>query len=157
MEFIDTYNMDFVREFMLDDEIWDYVAQDSATKESYIPECNKNKMWLTCLDREMIIGVISLTSDGHSAVKMHPCMMKECRNKSREMIKEFLKWFCLFMPNHIQKLNVCIPFSRKIVYNLAKKCGFIDEGINRKSFLKNGQWYDQWYLGLTRSEIEGML
>jgi RimJ/RimL family protein N-acetyltransferase len=57
----------------------------------------------------------------------------------------------------MQKVNISIPKTRRIVYNLAKNVGFKDEGVNRMSFTKNGKTHDQWLLGLTRKEIRGML
>ena len=56
-------------------------------------------------------------------------------------------------PEFINKMIVSIPFCRKIVYNTAIKTGFIEEGVNRQSFLKDGVFYDQWDLGLTKNEI----
>ncbi|MCP4340185.1 MAG: hypothetical protein GY799_15160 [Desulfobulbaceae bacterium] len=52
------------------------------------------------------------------------------------------------------KLSVDIPVRNKDTYYFTRKFGFIDEGINRKSFMRDGVLHDQYRLGITRKEAE---
>jgi hypothetical protein len=68
---------------------------------------------------------------------------------------EFFAWFDT-LPDQCIKLVASIPFCYENVYNASKRVGFIDEGVNRKSYRKHGKVWDQWNIGLTRDEIKGL-
>ena len=70
-------------------------------------------------------------------------------------MKKFYQW--VLEIKTINKVISIIPENQKKVYNFAKKVGFIDEGVNRHSYKRDGNIYDQWYLGITRNEIEDYL
>ena len=52
--------------------------------------------------------------------------------------------------------QICVCYPE--VYNFAlKHFGSKNEGLNRASFLKNGQYQDQYMLGATRQEFKAFL
>ena len=138
---------------MLTDEVWDNFSDDMADKEYYEIEISSRKLWVKVDISGDFAGVVLMENYNLSTIKIHPYLMKEFKAYSRDLIRLILKVF-LKSPPFINKLVVEIPTNRKIVYNLAKKIGFVDEGINRKSFLKDGVFLDQWNLGLTKDEVK---
>lgn len=50
----------------------------------------------------------------------------------------------------VHKLVAAIPVTDKQVLRYAQRVGFQREGINRASFLRNGELLDQTYVGLQR-------
>ena len=156
MILINTKDSELIKSFMLTDEVWLSFTDDMSTKESYEPDLGTRAAWLKVIIDNKIVGLVLMDNYNLTTLKLHPYILKEYRNQSRELIKRALSIF-LKTPEFINKIVVEIPFHRKIVYNLAKKIGFVDEGINRKSFLSGGVYYDQWNLGLTKEEVKGLL
>lgn len=151
-----TEDPELVRNFMIQDEVWDTFTDDLSVKDKYIPDFSSKSLWLKVVIDGELIGAILVENENLSTLRIHPCLSKPYRIMIREVFNSLFK-IILNTPFFINKIVVSIPFSRRIVYNTAKKIGFKDEGINRESFLKNGIFYDQWNLGLTKEEIKGLI
>tara|TARA_R110002110_G_scaffold98554_2_gene252168 strand:- start:72 stop:542 length:471 start_codon:yes stop_codon:yes gene_type:complete len=156
MLLINTKDAKLIEDFMLKGEIWDSFTDDMSDKDNYSADLGTSSAWLKVVIDEEVVGLVLIDNYNLTTLKMHPYLLKDYRKYSRKLIKRVLSIF-LKTPDFINKLVVEIPFHRRIVYNLAKKVGFIDEGINRGSFLKGSVYYDQWNLGLTKKEIKGLL
>ena len=141
---------------MLQQDIWNTFADDLSSKGEYKPDVSTKSAWLKVIIDDEVAGLVLLDNYNLTTLKLHPYMLKKYRKYSRDLIKRVLGIF-LKTPDFINKLVVEIPFNRRIVYNLAKRIGFKDEGINRQSYLKDKTYYDQWNLGLTKKEIKGIL
>lgn len=145
-----TTNMDAVREILLIPEVWERAAEENIDPQSYYPGYDDLNAWLVVMEDDKAIGVILVSRETQIAVRMHPYMLPEHMTKGREMMKAFYKWF---MNTGFQKVNVTIPMTDKKLYNFAKKVGFEDEGVNRQSYLRDNETFDQWNLGATKQEI----
>ena len=156
MKLINTKDYELIKDFMLKDEVWDLFSDDMSDKDNYKPDSSTRACWLKVVIDDEVVGLVLMDNYNLTTLKLHPYVLNKYRKHSRELIKRCLNIF-LKTPEFINKLVVEIPFHRKIVYNLAKKTGFIDEGINRASFLKGGKYFDQWNLGLTKEEIKCLL
>ena len=53
-----------------------------------------------------------------------------------------------------KKVIVFIPIINKNVKMFALRIGFKEEGLNRQSYIKNGDIIDQWLMGMTQKEIK---
>jgi RimJ/RimL family protein N-acetyltransferase len=73
------------------------------------------------------------------------------------MIKAFLEWFLTNSKEDANKVNVKIPTFNKVGKNMALKIGFKEEGIDRQSYQRDGKFYDQYLLGITKNEIKEVL
>lgn len=139
---------------MLKGEVWKTYNCDILTKDSFM--VNSGDLWLNVVSNSCFIGLVRLSNYNNYTLELHPYLLAEHKAKCREVINEVFKLFLTF-PSFINKLIATIPFSRKIVYNLAKKTGFQDEGINRKSILIDGVYLDQWNVGITKEEVKEIL
>jgi RimJ/RimL family protein N-acetyltransferase len=151
-----TTDMILVKAIMTDNVIWDESTEDNMNKDLFSPGYDGLSGWLLCEINGNIAGLILVHHDNNTTIKIHPYLFNEYRKYGRKMMIEFFKWF-LKLDKTIKKVIVSIPFNRRIVYNFAKKVGFKDEGINRKSYFKNGETHDQWLLGLTKKEIKRLV
>jgi len=50
--------------------------------------------------------------------------------------------------NEIKKINLEVRVDNKAAIKLYEKCGFLEEGINRRSMLIDGEFVDTVYMGL---------
>ena len=156
LKLIRTFNVELIKAFMLQPEVWDNFTDDMSDRKQYDPEINSGRLWLFVMDGFNLVGTILLENTNLNTLSIHPCLLKSHSKYIREVFNSLFK-LLINTPDFINKFVVSIPFSRRIVYNCAKKIGFIDEGINRESFLKNSIFYDQWLLGLTKREIKGLI
>ena len=156
MIFINSKDSKSIIDFMTSDEVWNNFSDDMSEKANYEPDLSARSLWLKVMIDNNMAGMVLMENYNLSTLKLHPYLLKAHKSHSRELIKELLSLF-LKTPDFVNKLVVEIPTHRKIVYNLAKKTGFVDEGINRGSFLKDGVFLDQWNLGLTKKEVEKLI
>ena len=151
-----TFDMGLVHRLIQDDEIWNTMAEDGISKEVFYPSFDSMSCWLLAKDGDEVIGVVLIHNDNSKSIKIHPYILPEHKGKGKPMAKAFYKWLVENCKG-IAKVIITIPFCYKRVYLFAKVAGFIDEGINRMSYCKDGKMYDQWNLGLTIDEIERLL
>lgn len=92
------------------------------------------------------VGIIMAMYRTLTVMDCHISVLKECRGACTG---EFMEWAEYWVKNNtdIKKLTVCIPEFNEAAIKRAKKSGFKFEGINTKSFLKDGELIDQVYLG----------
>jgi RimJ/RimL family protein N-acetyltransferase len=140
-----------VKAFISDPEMWDQISQDNDDPEDF--GLDEAGFWLRAIEGGELIGYLGFYQLQGIKVEFHPCIVKKHRKKyAVEAINKALEY--AFNIDGIEKVNAVIPFSHNGVHNFALKVGFLDEGINRQSFLKNGIIYDQWYMGMTRGDHE---
>lgn len=151
-----TTDMDLVRSILIAPEIWEQAAEDGVNQDDYYPGYDALSAWLLCEVDDEPIGLILVHHESSSVLNIHPYLKHKFKRKGRAMMTEFFNWF-VSLPESACKVNVTIPFNRKVVYNFAKKVGFKDEGVNRMSYKKAGVIYNQYRLGLTRDEIKGLI
>ncbi len=143
-----THDLELVKRFMTLDEVWELCADDGVNKDNYSPPYGSDKAWLCAWEGLQVIGMIYVHNQTSNTIQMHPYLLKGHKHKVRELGELFFNW-AWSLPN-IHKVNVTVPFIYHKLRNCCLKCGFKDEGINEKSYMKNGQLVDQWYMGAIR-------
>lgn len=83
-----------------------------------------------------------------TTLEVHIQVLKEYRTHSEEICRGFIAWAWDNTP--AQKLVAQIPTLYPNVKAFAETMGFRVEGINASSIQKDGQLYDQYYMGLTK-------
>jgi len=99
------------------------------------------------------IGFVHLSPDTAVTYSIHINIISGHRDLAIDCAKMFYR-FALdtFSPN-FQKLIAKVPVTFPDVYRFAKKSGFKDEGLDRKSILRGGVLTDRYILGITREEM----
>lgn len=89
----------------------------------------------------------------HITYEVHTLILPEYRG--REAVEMCRAGFAFFFSNtEGRKVVTHVPVYNRAAYALAYRAGMRTEGINKKSFLKNGVVYDQYIMGLIK-EVEG--
>lgn len=132
------------------EKIWDEISEDDAPKfyPDVVHEC-----WLGIYEEdadnnEKLSGIYRIHELNGVTWQIHALMID--RENAKESGRLALQWCYDF---GVQKLIAEIPVIYPNVYHFTKHQGFQDEGINRKSFKKNGEIVDCYRLGITREEI----
>lgn len=124
--------------------ILETISEDNATP--VLPDAH----YVGGLDDGVLFGILMVSPVSKYVADVHVHVLPDYR-KTHAL--EFGKKSIEFVFGYgFIKLNAQIPFCCENVKNFAERCGFEVEGINRKSWLKNGVMWDSWYLGLLRAE-----
>ena len=141
------FNEEQIRKFVTQPVIWDKISDDLHSVEKYKPDMDD--LWLAVFEGPIIIGMCCFNLINSITVGIHPYFAK--RHKGRKGIITCLEWIKNQEFRRIDKVIAVIPLCYKSVYNCARKIGFFEEGISKKSFLKNSIVYDRYYTGLDLS------
>ena len=84
--------------------------------------------------------------------EVHSMILPEHRGKKAIVAgKEAVEY--MFTQTPCRKIVTHVPAYNMPAYALARRVGLEVEGINRRSFLKNGRLYDQYILGICKEEM----
>lgn len=134
-------------------DIWVTIAEDNCTPDSFAPDFS-TEIYMAVKVDEKIIGFYAFAVKSGFELDIHAQILPEFRKKHALASGEkILKWFYNEAPKRFLKLTAQVPFKYPNVKEFSTRLGLQVEGVNRSSYLKEGEIWDQWYLGITREEI----
>ncbi len=148
---------DIIRAVYSDESVWPYITDDGTpdinTVDFIEPLKNQAIYFLIVEDNNTPAAVFLFHPWNTVTYEMHSAVMPKYRGEgSIEAARLAGMWMfsnvvmCMKLVTHIAVNN--LP---AIV--LARKGGMHKEGINRKSFLKNGKLIDQYIYGICKEEV----
>ncbi len=147
-----THDTKLIRSIMTNDVIWAATAEDGQEKADFMPY-TVSDCWVKMMLDSVCVGLFVFERLNKVLLKVHPAILPEYRGKIGHRAGiEHLRWIYQNEPA-CQKIVAHIPTPYISVKLYAKMLGYREEGINRASYMKNGQLLDQWMLGITRDEI----
>jgi len=136
------------------DTCWDEVSADGV--ECYTPNVF-GEYWIGLVADGMYVGVYRFHRLTNTTWEGHTHMIPEHRKAySKACVKPIKEWM-LENLDGMEKINVTIPALYQNVVKFTESIGFVHEGRDRLSFMKNGELHDQIKMGMTRAELEGSL
>lgn len=151
-----TFDTKLIRSIMTQDDVWATVAEDGQKKDDFIPFVESD-CWLKMMLGNTCVGLFVFERLNKVLLDVHPAILPEYRGKIGHYAGvEHLRWIYENEPA-CQKIVASIPVIYKHVKLYANMLGYRNEGINRKSYMKNGILHDQWMLGITRNEMAGLI
>lgn len=141
--------MDTINRIVSNPDIWNDITDDHASPVIVLQI--PGLMWVLVKEEENICGAYLLEFRNCRCYEVHTCILPEYRGKKAiEIGKQGLEWIfnntpCLKIITHVPECN-----PKAFVY--ARKCGFKQEGINRRSFMKYGILQDQYVLGICKEK-----
>jgi RimJ/RimL family protein N-acetyltransferase len=148
MEVGRTHDMELVRGILSHPAIWPWIHDDGASEPA--PVDHETLFWLLVTDPHPA-GVFLLHAHNHVTYEVHTCLLPRTWGaQAREATQMGRRW--MFENTPCQKIVTNIPEDNALALRFAKRCGMTVEGVNRQSFLKNGELLDQHVLGLTKKE-----
>lgn len=146
-----TFDADTIRAVLLAPEIYATIAEDGHER-SLDPDL-RDTLWLEMRDEHELVAVYQLERINGITAQIHANVLKKHRKKySRATGEAALQWVVENLPE-INKIIAVVPVIYPNVKDFTCGFGFQVEGVNRQSYLKNGEIHDQWLLGITRAEI----
>ena len=142
------YDVDVVRAILAHPAIYDCIAEDGTPLREDFTLVLEGIACVIGIVGSEPIGVMIYHPINGITWECHVQVLPEYRKQhASEFFQKALDWAFAM---GAKKVVAQIPFLYPNVKGFALKHGFEIEGINRKSYLKNGQIHDQWYLGLVR-------
>ena len=132
--------------------IYPHVSDDHSPKAEDF-DCSEalrtdGVYFLTPIDGE-VLGCFIVHLHTMTLFEVHTCLLPCCwGKKALEATALCAKW--VFGNTTCQKLMTWVPTYNKLAYRLAIRSGMQDEGLCKKSYLKNGVLLDMHLLGLEK-------
>jgi RimJ/RimL family protein N-acetyltransferase len=129
-------------------KVFKWISDDCSEYPMVIDE---NLMYLI---NENKTGVVRLDPLNGVCCVAHIALMPEAWGTGTAFVKDVIRWCCY--NTRILKAIAIIPKYNRLAIALVKKCGFKQEGIIKRSFLKRFKLHDQILFGITKREfLEG--
>lgn len=152
-----TRDANVVRSVIAHPDIWKTISEDGHNIDEYEPNVDESECWLMMTFEGELIGLYNYHAHNSATVEVHAHVLPGHRKQhSKETGIAALKWLYENFPGY-NKVIANVPVVYENVKSFTCGCGFQVEGLNRQSYVKNGEYIDQWLLGITRAEIKEFL
>lgn len=133
-----------------DEELYSRISSDETSLEDWEPR--PDWIYLGVFNPELI-GYFMLHIENDNMLSIHINIKKEHRKHGKEAALLFLDEFKNNFDECAQKLTCRIPVIYPEVFHFCLNLGFEDEGLCKRSIMKNGKLVDQHILGLQRAKL----
>lgn len=148
MEVKKTRNAELIKELLDDETLHSVTSEDGTDPSSFEPDVYAST-WLALVDdEETIRGFMVLIPTGRVTASIHVIIRPEFWGDSKTNVALGKLSVAYAFDHGIRKLTAEIPTEDIEVLRYAQRVGFKREGINRSSFLRNGELLDQTYVGM---------
>jgi hypothetical protein len=144
-----TFDADEVLSVLKDPQILKTITEGDC--QNIDVDVNKAAFIACDVDNELA-AVFIFDKTGAVVFDIHAHVLPTQRQKSKDIAKVILKFFFDNF-SQAEKLTALIPICYPNVIAFSEAFGFSLEGINRQSYLHQGQLIDQLYLGATKAEV----
>lgn len=147
-----TFDIDTIKSIVCHRDIYDFISDDySPIVDDYSPIIDDSIYWLLIKNSGVLCGLFMIHPINGITGEVHTCVLPDYRgSKTILYTKNLFDW--VFKNTQFKKIITHVPSFNRAALVLAEKSGMAKEGINRLSFLKNSQIYDQFLLGKTYQE-----
>lgn len=128
-------------------KVFDYLTDD-LSPEFYEPVIHPQVTYLVDETKE---GVIRLDPMNGMCCSVHIATTPKMWGTAHEFCKSAIKWG--FRNTPYQKVVAIVPVFNDMTLKLVRDIGFTQEGLLKKSFLKNWNLHDQVVFGLCKGDI----
>ena len=152
-----TKDLDLIKGVLTDSEMWERIKEDDNELEDFKIPDNQELIWLAINTEDGLAGLFYMHNINATTIQLHAHILEPFRKKYAKIAGKLVITYFSEMEERVNKLVAEIPVCYPDVYHFSIKNGLQDEGINRKSTLKNGEFMDQHRLGITRDEAKSWL
>lgn len=146
-----TTDKDKILQVLCEPSILKTITEDGGelTEESINPQAT---CFIAAEVNDKLSAVWIFEKTGAVSIDVHAHVLPAFRHSSIEIGKKVFSEI-INLADWAKKYTAQIPFCYPNVRQYAENMGFKIEGVNSKSYLHNGELFDQWYLGATAREI----
>ena len=149
-----TYDAALIRRLM--GRMGPQIAEDGLDIDTWEPDLLKT-CWLPVFIEADPVALFSLDALNSVTAEMHANVLPAYRALYRHDIAKIVFSWILHNAKEYQKIVTTVPFLHRHIKRYAGEMGMQVEGISRSSYIKDNRLWDQWYMGITRSEMQEVL
>jgi RimJ/RimL family protein N-acetyltransferase len=143
-----TKNIPLIKEVMDDEKLIKATSEDGTDIAGFTPEV-ESTAWIALIDdKDQIRGFVIVSPTGRVSASIHVAIRTEYWGDSKTNVKLGKLAVKYAFDHGVRKLTAEIPTPDQEVLRYAQRVGFKREGVNKQSFLRNGELLDQTYVGL---------
>lgn len=140
-----TKDAEFIERCVTHPDIWRATADDMCGDPNlYFFKDDGRTLWLRAGDD----GVFMLHPHNSIMYECHTMLLPVAWGRAAAIAKEAIDW--MWDNTNIIRLITNVPAFNVLALRMAKKVGFVQYGVNPRSFLKNEILHDQIMLGMDR-------
>ncbi len=148
------YDVERIKSVFTHPDIWATIAEDNQIVDDFRVDFD-SELYMAVYADTQLIGFYAFAVKSGAELDIHAQILPEHRKKhALASGKAILEWFYRDAPTRFVKLTAQVPFKYPNVKDFCLAVGMSIEGINRKSYRKNGEIFDQWHLGIMREEVK---
>lgn len=157
------FDPDVVNMVIKDEDIWNATKDDlCGEREDFDIKCHStdNMVFIVTspaypyekVDLSVIAGLFAFQRINSITFEVHTMILKEYRGRYTDVSARGALAL-MFSATDCKKVVTHVPVFNEPAVKLAKRVGMVGEGVNRKSFLRDGEVYDQLVFGITKDEF----
>jgi len=124
-------------------------VRDDLSLRNYKPNVDST-IFLVIKNNGVLCGVVGITPFISASCQLHIALLPAIYGKRGEVAASIRGW--VLMNTRYLKFFCIIPTYNKLAIHFAKRCGFKEEGLLTKLFLRDWKLHDMIILGITREE-----
>lgn len=145
-----THDMALVERLMRHPAVWPHL-HDDGTPEDWAPIDHDSIYWMLLTVEGAPVGVFLVHPLNSYCFEMHTCLLPNAwGSPAGQAVKLLGRW--VFGETACRKLVTNVPAYNRLALRFAKAGGLQQEGINRASYMHDGEMLDQIVLGITKEE-----
>jgi hypothetical protein len=153
LTFARTTDMALVRSILTHPKLYPHLADDASPRpEDFEPIDHPAILYLLVSRGGIPLGVFMLIPQNAATLEVHTALLPSAWGSAAiEATKRGTEW--VWENTAFSRVVTNVPAYNRLALRLAERSGMKRFGINERSFLKNGQLYDQIMLGISRPEV----
>lgn len=149
MELSPCEDMDLIKSILMDKAIYPHIIDDGC--DEIHPKYSETMIWLVITENSQVCGAFMVHQHNRATWEIHTCLLPICWGKKAQKAAKLMSSWFFNQPFNL-KLITHVPEMNKTAHMFSLRSGMMLEGVNRKSFLKDGILYDQYVLGMTKED-----
>ena len=144
-----TDDSEFVTHCLTRPEMWRMGSDDGVIgiNPNLFFAQKSNEIWLKAGE----YGVLIFKPTNYISLEFHVALLPKAKGKAVEISKGAIKW--IFENTRYLHVSASIPEYNRLAIRLGKKVGMEFIGINKGSFMKNGELHDQHLFGIQKEDV----
>ena len=142
-------DMDLIKSILMDKAIYPHIIDDGCDEIN--PVFNDSMIWLVITENSQVCGAFMVHQHNRATWEIHTCLLPVIWGKKAQIAAKLMSGWFFSQPLNL-KLITNVPEMNKMAHMFSLRSGMMLEGVNRKSFLKDGILYDQYVLGMTKED-----
>jgi RimJ/RimL family protein N-acetyltransferase len=142
-------DMAYIKKMVTHEKVWRWVSDDRSDISTYEPD--ESCVYLGAFDGETAAGFFMVKPINGISLEIHTVISPDFWGEGVRFAKEVIFW--IFQNTDFLKIVTFIPENNVSAIRLAINSGLSQEGVVKKSFLKNGIILDQFLFGVSKGDI----